>query len=368
MSEETRAQRLILRGGVSAGFGLVLRLGARLVFVAVAAQLFGAALFGAFSLAVAVVELAVAVGGLGMKRYLFKLLEERGERAEGHVLLDAALLVILASLALAALIAAIALAMPEELLAQQTAFALAWIAPTIAGQALLDVLLAATRWKQRMRYEVVARSLVEPYVGVVAAVLAYLAGFDSAGLLFGYARGRLPQWLIPRSAPGSPSAGSVSHATGRIPSRFSRPCAETALPTATDAVAGSSPVPTVPRRGAARRACGRRLRDGAAAADSDPPDPAGARQPAHPDRGKDPVVRRPESTSTAIASATRMLLAVQLAMVLAGGRGEPVLALFGAEFVPGYVRARAARCGGDDPGGLQHQRPACCYTCARGSR
>src|SRR5690606_29598265 len=72
--------RLILRGGASAGLGLALRLGARLVFLVIAAQLFGAALFGAFSLAIAVVELAVAVGGLGMKRYLFKLLEDPGER------------------------------------------------------------------------------------------------------------------------------------------------------------------------------------------------------------------------------------------------------------------------------------------------
>ena len=71
-------------GGLSAGAGLVLRLGARLVFLFLAARLFGAALFGAFSVAVAVVELAVAVGGLGMKRYLFKLLEERSgtSRAE----------------------------------------------------------------------------------------------------------------------------------------------------------------------------------------------------------------------------------------------------------------------------------------------
>src|SRR3569623_1145307 len=46
------AQRLILRGGGSAGLGLVIRLGARLLFVFVAARLFGAGLFGAYSAAV----------------------------------------------------------------------------------------------------------------------------------------------------------------------------------------------------------------------------------------------------------------------------------------------------------------------------
>ena len=144
MTEEARAQRLILRGSASAGAGLAVRLGARLVFLAIAAQLFGAALFGAFSLAVAVVELAVAIGGLGMKRYLFKLLDERGERGEGHVLLDALLLVASASLVLGVLIAFMALAAPAAMLAGQTAFALAWIAPMVAGQALLDLFLAAT--------------------------------------------------------------------------------------------------------------------------------------------------------------------------------------------------------------------------------
>ena len=89
-TSESGAQRLIMRGGASAGLGLIFRLGARVVFMFVAARLFGAAAFGAYSLAVATVELAVAISGLGMKRYLFKLLEERGEHAAGHVLTVAA--------------------------------------------------------------------------------------------------------------------------------------------------------------------------------------------------------------------------------------------------------------------------------------
>ena len=70
------AQRLILRGGGSAALGFVIRFGARLLFVIVAGRLFGVALFGAFAIAVAVVELAVTLGGAGMKRQLFKLLDE----------------------------------------------------------------------------------------------------------------------------------------------------------------------------------------------------------------------------------------------------------------------------------------------------
>src|SRR5688500_2978398 len=128
MSPDSHAHSLIMRGGASAGLGMALRLGARLVFLAIAAQLFGAALFGAFSLALAVVELAVAIGGLGMKRYLFKLLEERGGRSEGHVLLDAVLLVTLVSVLLGVLIALAALSLPQAVLAPQTASALWWLA------------------------------------------------------------------------------------------------------------------------------------------------------------------------------------------------------------------------------------------------
>src|SRR5436190_1445814 len=124
MTDEGRANRLIMRGGLSAGGGLAVRLGARIVFVAIAAQLFGAALFGAFSVAVAVVELAVAVAGLGMKRYLFKLLDEAGERPPAHVLLDAIVLVAAASVILGGAIALPALVLPAELFASQTALAL----------------------------------------------------------------------------------------------------------------------------------------------------------------------------------------------------------------------------------------------------
>ena len=85
------AHRLILRGSRSAAFGLVIRLGARVLFLFLAARLFGAALFGAYSLAVAVVEVGVIVGGLGTKRILFKLLDEdRSGRPPIHVVLDAA--------------------------------------------------------------------------------------------------------------------------------------------------------------------------------------------------------------------------------------------------------------------------------------
>jgi O-antigen/teichoic acid export membrane protein len=339
LTEEARAQRLILRGSASAGAGLAVRLGARLVFLAVAAQLFGAALFGAFSLAVAVVELAVALGGLGMKRYLFKLLEERAERPEGHVLLDAVLLVTSASLALGALIAVAALAVPATVLARQTAFALAWIAPMVAGQALLDLFLAATRWKHRMRYEVAARSLVEPAVGAAVAVAAWLAGFEIAGLLFGYAAGTLA--ALAYAAVGTRLCFGrldLAHYRPR-PAVLAATLRATALPTATDGVAaffGRADIYLVGvflgEAPAGIYAMARQFRT-----------PIRQARQAF-DSLLTPIVATtlsadgPASTSAAIASATRMILAIQLAGVLALLTvGAPVLAWFGPEFPPAYL-------------------------------
>ena len=216
MASDADAHRLVMRGGGSAALGYLIRFGARLLFLLIAARLFGAALFGAYSLAIAAVELAVAVGGLGMKRYLFQLLEERPvERPPGHVLFDAAIMVAAASALLASGLILIALALPAHLLAANTAFALAIVAPMVAGQALLDLLLAASRWTQTMRVEVVARSLVEPYAAIAAAAAAYLLGFDQAGLVISYWAGTLAALVY--------AAAGTRRRLGSLGIRFYRP-------------------------------------------------------------------------------------------------------------------------------------------------
>lgn len=186
------AHRLVVRGGLSAALGYAVRLGARLLFLFLAARLFGAALFGAYSLAVAAVEMGVAVAGLGMKRLLFQLLEEKtGDRAAAHVVLDAALLVLAAGLALAGAAMLAVASLPGGLIASNTALALVALAPMIAGQALIDLFLAVSRWTQKMRHEIAARSLIEPYVGIAAAAAAYALGFEATGLLVSYWAGTI---------------------------------------------------------------------------------------------------------------------------------------------------------------------------------
>lgn len=339
VASDADAHRLIVRGGGSAAAGYVIRFGARLLFLFVAARLFGVALFGAYSLAVAAAELAVAVGGLGMKRYLFRLLEERPpERSPESVVLDAGVLVGTASLLLAAAMMGTVLLLPDSLIAPNTALAVLLVAPMVAGQALLDLFLAATRWKQRMRYEVAARSLVEPYVAIAAAIGAFAAGLDQTGLVVSYWAGTLAALLYAllgfRHCYGAffPSRYRLS------PRRLRIILASTAMPTLTDLAGalfarldlylvgmflGEAPagIYNLARQMSTPARQVRQSIDGLLT-------PAIARTLA---------VRGPVVTGAATASAARLILTVQfIALIAAIAAGQPVMAWFGAEFAAGY--------------------------------
>jgi O-antigen/teichoic acid export membrane protein len=338
MASDADAHRLVMRGGGAAAFGYLIRLGARLFFLLLAARLFGAALFGAYSLAIAAVELAVAIGGLGMKRYLFRLLEEQEHgRAPAHVVADAALAVALVSALFAAGLAALALSLPPHLLAPNTALALAVAAPMVIGQALLDLLLAASRWLKTMRVEVAARSLVEPYAAIAALAAAALVGFDQAGLAISYWAGTLVALLY--------AALAVRRRFGVAPEQY-RPSwtrlkaviGEAALPAATDlinALFGRLDLYLV----------GGLLGEA----------PAGiynmARQIRTPirqvrqsfDGMLTPVLARTlaargaQQSGLASASATRLMLAIQLPMLIAlVAIGQPLLDWLGPEFGAAY--------------------------------
>ncbi|WP_167737461.1 lipopolysaccharide biosynthesis protein [Sphingomonas parva] len=195
--------RLILHGARATGFGFAVRLAARLLFLFVAGRLYGAAVFGSYALALAAVELAVSVGSLGTKKTLFQLLDRhRGgaARPAAHALLDSALLVLAASLALGGVIALFAAMLPPETIAAGTATALLLLAPAVAGQALLDLFLAATRWTHVIRDEIVARSIVEPWALLAGCVAGWGLGWRVEGLAFGYGCGTLAALLYAASA------------------------------------------------------------------------------------------------------------------------------------------------------------------------
>jgi O-antigen/teichoic acid export membrane protein len=333
------AQRLILRGGSSAALGFLIRFGARLLFVFVAGRLFGAALFGAYAIAVAIVELAVTIGGAGLKRQVFKLLDEdEGGRTPPHILIDGMILVLAASSACAVPIMLAVTFLPDALVPENSDAALFLLAPMILGQALLDLLLAATRWTHKMRHQIWARSIIEPYAGVGAILLAWAAGWRETGLILGYWAGTCAALLY--------AFASARHCLGPfrpggyrfVPARLVRMVRETALPTLSDftnALAGRLDLYLV----------GFFLGEA----------PAGiygmAQQVRTPIRQVrqsfdgllTPIVSRtlthggPAQTGRATASASRLILAIQLpALVALAVLGAPLLRLIGPEFVAGY--------------------------------
>jgi O-antigen/teichoic acid export membrane protein len=348
MTDSSRAQRILLRGSGSSALGFLVRLGARALLLVVAARLFGPALFGGYALAVATVELLVAVAGLAMKRQVFQLLDERGDRAPGHVLLDAAILVTLAGAILGGGMALAVALLPAQSMEPNAARALMVLAPMVAGQALLDLILAATRWQHRVRYEVVGRSIVEPYAGIVAATLAWWLGFAETGLLIGYWAGTLAalaygllgvRRCIPRSsdryrlAPerlrAMLSATWASTANDGLSALFIRLdlyLVGALLGEAAAGVYGMARQLVIPIRQV------RQSFDGMLA----------------------PLVARTlrsrgdAETGTAIASAARLILVLQLPMMIAiVAIGEPLLGWFGPAFAAGYgalILLGAAEC------------------------
>ena len=339
MSRTSPAQRLILRGAQATAFGFVIRFGARLLFLLVAARLFGVALFGAYSLGVAAVELAVTLGGLGSKRILFKRLEEEaGMRPAMHVVLDSALLVAPLSLALGAGFALVGAAAPAGLISPNFAAALVILAPMIAGQALLDLFLAATRWTQKIRYEALSRSILEPYGGLVAALAAYALGFRQSGLLVSYWAGTLAALAFALYG-ARVSLGPVRLSAYRFAPRGLRQLLrQSAVATANDMLNGlffrvdlylvglflgehSAGIYGMARQIRTPIRQVRQSFDGLL----------------NPIIARTLTLRGATETAAGTASVARLVLALQLPILLGLAlAGEPLLAWFGPEFVAGY--------------------------------
>ena len=187
ISASDQGGRILLRGGVISGAGYILRIVARLIVALFAARLFGTEVFGAFAVAIALVEAAAVAGGLSTKWMLFKWLdsnEAQERRPAAHVLIDAALLVGVASLSIS--LAILGGVERSGAVAPTTRLAILTLLPVIGLQSLMDLLLAATRWKHVMRYEFAAKSVVQPAASIILALIAFLAGGGARSLAVAY--------------------------------------------------------------------------------------------------------------------------------------------------------------------------------------
>ncbi len=171
----------ILKGALAAAGGFVVRSGARILFLLMAGNLYGAERFGMLAYAIAVVETLAAIAVFGQKRSLFALLDEEGAD-QNAIILNALAVTAILSAVFALLLYAVfwpLIDMPAG--GPYRGFAL--VIPLIA---LSDVMLAATRHKRLMRYEVIARSIAEPWTLAALTLGFYWGGFLKAGLMAAY--------------------------------------------------------------------------------------------------------------------------------------------------------------------------------------
>lgn len=181
-------RRDLARGAGVNYLGFVARLGARIPFLFLAGLLYGEVRFGEFTFGITVVETVAAVALFGLKRSLFKFMSE-AEEAGGrpHQAIADGLAVAVMTGGAATLLVGLGADRLATLFRFPTAAdALRLLSLAIPLIVLSDVLLTATRFTRRMRYEVWARSVGEPITLVAVITVAWLAGFREAGLQLGY--------------------------------------------------------------------------------------------------------------------------------------------------------------------------------------
>ena len=171
-----------------------------------------------------------------------------------------------------------------------------------------------------------------------AALAAWFAGFEETGLLIGYWAGTLAgAGLCDRGARllrlARPSPPGVS------PGRLGSILREGAVATLNDLVSGLFARLDLYLVGLfLGESAGGHLQHGAPDPDADPPGPPELRRAAHSDRGQDARRARPGETGVALASAARLILAIQLPiLVMLAAIGLPLLDWLGPEFALGYL-------------------------------
>ena len=177
--------RDIRRGALSLLGGFGGRLVARVGVVALAGRIFGIEAFGQLGEVAALIECAAALGMLGFRRSVFPLIA-RTSPAQGAAtaLLGAAAGSLVLVLVLGMLWPLLFPAVPRLVLVALPALVLG------------DVALAITRHQRSMRWEVLARSLGEPWGLLLLLLLAWALAPSATGLLAAYAGSMLISGLI----------------------------------------------------------------------------------------------------------------------------------------------------------------------------
>lgn len=173
--------RDILRGALASLGGFGGRMIARFILMISAGHLYGAAPLGLLGQVAAITEILAAIAILGLKRRLLDFLSESSEEGPASIIKGA----LLVSLGLGALLTLVLYGawpfifpgtpMPVLLLAAVPALVIA----EVGG--------AAIRHQRIIRFEVLARCVMEPWAFLAAALGFYYSGLTATGLIAAYA-------------------------------------------------------------------------------------------------------------------------------------------------------------------------------------
>jgi O-antigen/teichoic acid export membrane protein len=171
----------LAKGGRTNFFGFVLRLVARLPFLFIAGQLYGATALGRFAYAVIVIEFAAQLATLGLKRGLAQQLR-KAEQPQVCVIWDGMLAAFIAS----ALASALLMLFPQAMFPNSERHGADFLLPLIIfGIAGADVALAALAYNHNVAATVRARAIVEPWtISIAAGALYFYSARD--GLILAY--------------------------------------------------------------------------------------------------------------------------------------------------------------------------------------
>jgi O-antigen/teichoic acid export membrane protein len=186
-SVETDTRDLARGAGVNY-LGSVARIAPRAIFLVMAGRLYGQEGFGAYTFGITVVETAAAIALFGMKRSLFRFMSEATARGETvhRPIANGIAFTVTAGLMLTLLVGFGGGALATAFGLGTAVRPLLVLTLAIPMIVLSDILLVAIRFTRQMRFEVYARSLIEPIVLTVALMVVYWAGARELGLAVAY--------------------------------------------------------------------------------------------------------------------------------------------------------------------------------------
>jgi O-antigen/teichoic acid export membrane protein len=181
----------LAKGGRTNVMGFMLRLAARIPFLFIAGRLYGPEALGRFAYAILVIEFVAQLATLGLRRGLAEILS-RDDKPQSHVLADALVLGLFASLVGVGLLVSV----PQLMFPNSGINGLDRFLPiVIIAIVITDIALAALAYRFDIASTVRARAIVEPWTISIAAAGFYFYS-ERDGLILSYVVSLLAALLV----------------------------------------------------------------------------------------------------------------------------------------------------------------------------